>query len=113
MYKGLVIIFGFLFLGEAIEKVLNIPVPGNVIGMLLLTVALILGIVELKDVEEVGTFFIKNMSVMFIPPGVGIVVYWNLVKSQIVPISVALLISFVVTIVFTAKVVEIMRRTKG
>ncbi len=110
MYKGLAIIFGFLFLGEAIEKLLRIPVPGNVIGMLLLTFALIFGLVDLKDVEDVGTFLIRNMSIMFIPPGVGIIVYWSLVRANILPIAVALVVSFAITIVFTAKVVETVRR---
>ena len=112
-YKGLAIIMGFLFAGEAVEKFLKIPVPGNVIGMLLLTGALLSGFVKLEDVEEVGTFLIRNMSIMFIPPGAGIIVYWGLVKSQLVPIAVALVVSFAVTIVFTAKTVEILRRGRG
>ncbi len=110
MYRGLAIIFCFLFLGEAIEKLTSAPAPGSVIGMLLLTFSLMAGIVKVEDVEEVGTFLIKNMSIMFIPPGVGIVVYWSLVKQQLLPISVALLVSFALTIVFTAKVVEVIRR---
>ncbi len=112
-YKGLAIIMGFLFVGEAVEKLLKIPVPGNVIGMLLLTGALLSGFVKLEDVEEVGTFLIRNMSIMFIPPGAGIIVYWGLVKTQLVPIAVALVVSFAVTIVFTAKTVEILRRGRG
>lgn len=38
-------------------SLLKIPVPGNVVGMLLFTYALILGVVDLEDVDEVGTFF--------------------------------------------------------
>jgi holin-like protein len=109
MYRGLAIILGFLFTGQAVSKFTHIPVPGSVLGMIFLTAALMTGMVKLEHVEEVGTFLIKNMSVMFIPPGVGVVVYWSLVKKDILPISVALLVSFALTIVLTAKVVELIR----
>ncbi len=110
MYRGLAIILGFLFAGQAISKLTHIPVPGSVLGMILLTLALMVGVVKLEQVEEVGTFLIKNMSVMFIPPGVGVILYWSLVKKEFLPISVALVLSFALTMVLTAKVVELVRR---
>ena len=110
MYKGLVIIFGFLFLGEALVRILNLPIPGNVVGMILLTLALVLDLVKLEDVEREAEMLVRNMSIMFIPPGVGIVLYWGLIKSQAVPIFIALIVSFFVTIILTAKLVEFLRR---
>lgn len=112
MYKGLTIIFGFLFLGEIVVRGLNLPIPGNVVGMVLLTLALIFNVVKIEDVEKEAELFVKNMSIMFIPPGVGIVLYWGLIKSQAVPIFVALVVSFLATITLTAKFVEILRRGK-
>ncbi len=110
MYLGLAIILGFLFTGQAISSLTHIPVPGSVLGMILLTLALMTGVVKLEHVEEVGTFLIRNMSVMFIPPGVGVIVYWSLVRKDLLPISVALVVSFFFTMVLTAKVVELIRR---
>ncbi len=109
MYKGITLIFGFYFLGEAIVRFLDIPVPGNVLGMVLLVSSLSFGIINLEDVEKEAEFLVENMSVMFIPPGVGIILYWNLMKTQIIPILGALFISFIVTIMITAKVVEVSR----
>ena len=110
MYKGLAIIFGFLFLGEIVVRGLNLPIPGNVVGMVLLTLALIFNVVKIEDVEKEAELFVKNMSIMFIPPGVGIVLCWGLIKSQAVSIFVALVVSFLATITLTAKFVEILRR---
>jgi len=110
MYLGLAIILGFLFAGQAISRLTHIPVPGSVLGMIFLTLALMAGLVKLEQVEEVGTFLIRNMSVMFIPPGVGVIVYWSLVRKDLLPISAALVVSFLLTIVLTAKVVELIRR---
>ncbi len=112
VYKGLFIILTFLFLGEVIVSFFKIPVPGNVIGMILMTLSLLFGVIKVEDVEEVGYFLIRNMSIMFIPPGVGIVTYWYLVKAQILPISITLILSFIITIITTAFTVEIIRRFK-
>jgi len=99
----------FLFLGEVLVRMLSFPIPGNVVGMVLLTLALVFDIVRLEDVEKEAELLVRNMSVMFIPPGVGIVLYWGLIKSQAVPIFTALIVSFLVTIILTAKLVESLR----
>ncbi|EHR78972.1 effector of murein hydrolase [Thermococcus litoralis DSM 5473] len=109
MYKGLTIIFGFLFIGELLSEVFNLPIPGNVIGMILLTFAFLFNVIKLEDVEKEAEFFIRNMSVMFIPPGVGVISYWGLIKSQAVPIFGALIVSFALTLILTAKFVELLR----
>jgi len=108
MYKGLALVFGFYFLGELTSDLLKLPVPGSVLGMLYLTLALLSGLVKLEDVEEVAEFLVRNMSVMFIPPGVGIIAYWSLVQSQLLPLSLALALSFAATLVATGKLVELL-----
>lgn len=109
MYKGLAIIFGFYFLGESISRFLSLPVPGNVLGMILLTIALLSGVIDLQDVEREAEFFVDNISIMFIPPGVGIILYFGLLKEEIVPIVGTLVLSFVITLVFVGKMVEALR----
>jgi holin-like protein len=110
LYIGLTIIFGFYALGELTSSAFNLPVPGSVLGMLFLLSALLSGVVKPEWVENEAELFIRNMSVFFIPPGVGIVAYLGLIRAQLVPISLALLISFVVTLFVTAKTVEVVRR---
>ncbi len=85
-YRGLAIIFGFYALGEFTSSAFNLPIPGSVLGMLFLLAALTAGLVRLEWVENEAELFVKNMSVMFIPPGgVGIILYISLLKSQLVP----------------------------
>ncbi|ASJ15066.1 CidA/LrgA family protein [Thermococcus radiotolerans] len=109
-YRGLAIIFGFYALGEFASFALNLTIPGSVLGMLFLLAALLTGAIRLEWVEGEAELFVRNMSVMFVPPGVGIVTYIGLIKSQAVPIFVALILSFLVTLVVTAKTVELLRR---
>jgi len=109
MYKGLAIIFGFYFLGEVTVELGNLPIPGNVLGMIFLVSALGGGLIDLKDVEREAEFFVDNMSIMFIPPGVGVMLYFGLLRDELIPIIGALALSFVITIVFTGKIVEALR----
>ncbi|WP_457742000.1 CidA/LrgA family protein [Thermococcus sp.] len=109
-YLGLAVIFGFYALGELVSSYLNLPVPGSVLGMLFLLFALLGGAVKLEWVENEAEFLVKNMSILFIPPGVGIVAYLGLIRTQILPISVALVLSFIVTLFVTSKTVEVLRR---
>ena len=108
-YRGLAIIFGFYALGELASSALNLPIPGSVLGMLLLLASMLFGGIKLEWVENEAELFVRNMSVMFVPPGVGIVVYLGLMRSQTVPIFVALVVSFVATLLVTAKTVELLR----
>ncbi len=106
-YRGLAIIFTFYALGEFTSSVLSLSIPGSVIGMLYLLAALLGDAVKLEWVENEAELFVRNMSVMFIPPGVGIVTYLGLLRVQAVPVFGALVLSFIATLFVTAKIVEL------
>ncbi len=109
MYKGLAIIFSFYFIGEMAAELGNFPIPGNVLGMIFLVIGLWGGAIDIKDVEKEAEFLVDNMSIMFIPPGVGVMLYFGLLREELLPIIGALILSFVITIGFTGKIVEVLR----
>lgn len=98
LVKSLSILFGFLLLGEGIGILLQIPVPGSVIGMLLLTLALQLKLVRVESVKPASDLLIKNLSLLFVPPGVGLMLYTNLLRQELLPLLSAFLISTVVVL---------------
>ncbi|MFP4001418.1 MAG: CidA/LrgA family protein [Thermoplasmata archaeon] len=87
----------------------EIPVPGNVLGMIFLVSALLIGVIDIEDVEREAEFFVENMSIMFIPPGVGIMLYFGLLRNELLPIIGGISLSFLITIVLTAKIVEVLK----
>ncbi len=109
MYRGLTLIFGFFFLGEFISNTANLMIPGSVLGMILLAVALFSGTVKADWCEREAEFFVRHMSILFVPPGAGVILYLDLIKSELLPITAALFISFFATLLVTAKVVEVLR----
>lgn len=106
MIKGLFIIFFFLFLGDSICIASGIPIPGNVIGMLLLTVGLHCKLIKLESVQQTADMLVKNMALLFIPPGVGIMLYFDLIRAELLPILVSYVLSTYAVLVVVGKIQE-------
>ncbi|MDR1876449.1 MAG: CidA/LrgA family protein [Flavobacteriaceae bacterium] len=94
------IILLLYFIGELIVFVLQIKIPGSILGMLLLLTLLQLNIIKVETIKEVSAFFINNMMLLFIPLGVGIIPQWNLISKEWIPIVSSTVIStFIVLLV--------------
>jgi len=98
--KGLTIIFVCLWLGEGLSLYLDLPIPGNVIGMVLLTTALQLGLVKLETVQSVADGLLQHIALFFVPPGVGLMMYFDIIRQEWIVIIIANIVStFAVLIV--------------
>lgn len=76
--RGMAVILGFLVAGEALSRFLPLPIPGNVVGMMLLASALGLGVVKLAWIEAVADFLVKHLAFFFVPAGVGLMAHLDL-----------------------------------
>lgn len=84
------IILSFTLAGEALQRILPLPIPASVWGLALLFLALCFGLVKLEQVKDAAGFLISVMPLMFVSPAVGIVENWNLIKGQLLPIFLLL-----------------------
>ena len=84
------IILGFTMAGEALQRLLPLPVPGSVWGLALLFSSLCLGIVKVEQVKDSASFLISVMPLMFVAPAVGIVENWSLISNRLLPIFLLL-----------------------
>ena len=78
--------------------------------MLLLTLLLKLGWVKLEWVEKVSNFLVKNMGFFFVPPGVALMLYFDIIGKEFWPILIATVVSTVIVLVVTGRVHQLMRR---
>lgn len=108
--KELSIILGILFTGEFINKFFGLVLPGNVIGMMILFFLMVFGIVKLKDIEKVSDFLLNNLTLLFIPAGVGIMKHYNLLQGKIIEFLIVVIVSTVLVMVFTGYIVQISQR---
>lgn len=95
------VIFGCLALGEVIVWATGIKLPSSIIGMLILTFLLKLGWVKLAWVERLSQLLISNLGFFFVPPGVALILYLNVIKDYWLSIMMATVISTVLVLVVT------------
>lgn len=107
--RGFLILLLFFGMGVAGAKWLYIPIPGNMLGMLLLAGALLAGIVKLEKVEKAATFFLRHMLLFFIPILVGVTEYLPLLTGFSSPILIALLIGPPIVMLGTGWIVQLGR----
>lgn len=98
------------FLGVILQSVFNLPIPGTVIGLIILFLGLSFGIVKMEMIEDICDVLISHMSFLFVPAGVGLITSLDILKSNVISFSVIILISTVVVWVVTAYVVKMLRR---
>lgn len=104
------IIFGCLALGELVVWLTGIKLPSSIIGMLLLCLFLQLKWIKLRWVEGISNFLVKNLGFFFVPPGVALMLYLDIIKAQLIPIVAASVISMVVVIVVTGWIHQLVRK---
>lgn len=104
--KQLGIIFGITFLAELLYRLLGLPVPASVYGLLLLFLALQFRIIELKKIEGAGNFLLVVMPLLFIAPGVNLINIFGEVKAILWQALVLIFISTIVVTVITGKIAD-------
>lgn len=104
------ILLAVVFAGEGMNRILGVPLPGSVLGLLLLLLLLMSGWVKLSDVEEVAQFFLTHLAVLFIPAGVGLLAVWGVLQAEGVVLLLISVVATVVVLLVSAGAVLLARR---
>ena len=96
------IIFSICWISQIIEKLLPFSFPASVIGMILLFILLCVHILQVDHIREKSDFLLENMAFFFIPAGVSIINYFDVLKNWVVQLIVICVVSTVVTFAVTA-----------
>lgn len=107
------ILIVFLLLGHGIVFTFAVPLPGAVIGMILLLICLLTGLVNIKWIERATSLQLRHLTLLFIPPIAGLflsssffdILQWN--------IMIILIISSVCCLLGTAFTVEWYEKLKA
>ncbi len=101
------IILGFSLVGEALQRLLPVPIPASVYGIVLLFAALCLKIVKVEQVKEAGGFLTSILPILFVSPMVGLLENWALVRDALLPILLLVLASTVLTFGISGLVTQV------
>jgi putative effector of murein hydrolase LrgA (UPF0299 family) len=87
--------------GELTVAATGLPIPGPVCGMALLFAGLM--IFGLPDaLAQVGEGLLSNLSLLFVPAGVGVMLHARLMAQDWLPVAAALVVSTIATVIVTA-----------
>ena len=96
------IIFSLCWIATVIEGLLPIAFPASVIAMLLLLLCLMTGVLKIGHIREKSDFLLANMAFFFIPAGVNVINYLDILKANWLPLLLICVITTVITFAATA-----------
>lgn len=107
MINGIMWLLVFQFAGEAVVTLTDAPVPGPVVGMVLLLVALVVRQPRADaNIHQVADGLLAHLQLFFIPAGVGIIVYLSTLRDHALPIVAAMVVSWLVGLLVVGAVVQ-------
>ncbi|OED43557.1 murein hydrolase transporter LrgA [Chromatiales bacterium (ex Bugula neritina AB1)] len=113
MLDYLTLVLACQLIGEFTVNTLQLPFPGPVAGMLILFIFLTFNGGIPQQLECITTPLLNNLSLLFVPAGVGVMVHFELLGSDALPLSIALIASTVLTVAVTALVMTFLNKRLG
>lgn len=107
---GMSILLGCQFLGEVISRAFALPVPGPVLGMLILLIGLMVRGSVPGSLRTMGEGLLKYLTLLFVPAGVGLIQHFGLISREIWILVVTLIVSTSITILVTSQTLQRLAR---
>ena len=108
-----IIILACLFLGKLMAYSLNLGFPSTIIGMLILFGLLISGVIKPHTVQPCSEPLLKYMPLLFIPTLVGVIEHLALIKTNLIIISVSVIVSCTITLAIVGHVFQKLNSSKS
>lgn len=110
MLGALTVLLVYQLIGEVLVQLLALPVPGPVVGMLLLFLSLVVRGAAPEWLRVTANGLLSHLSLLFVPAGVGVMLHFERLGAEWLPIVVSLVASTVLTIGVTALVMRVLQR---
>lgn len=111
--KQFLIILAVSFLGEALHKLLPLPIPASIYGIVLMFILLKTKLLLLASIRETAMFLVEIMPVMFIPAAVGIMDSWGIIAPSWLVYLTMTVVSTVVVMAVSGLVTQAVLRRGG
>ncbi len=112
LLRGFSILLILQWLSSIIIDFFKIPFPSPLLGMLLMAVLLKTGIIPISAVEDICDILIDKMGMLFLPAGVSLLLYIDIVRAELAPILLTLCISSLIILAVTSLFLEAVLRKK-
>jgi Putative effector of murein hydrolase LrgA len=106
------IILAICFMGDLIHNYFNLPIPGNVLGMVMLLILLLTGVIKLTMIEDVSNFMLKHLSFFFIPAAVGLITCFTILEGKWTALMFISVVSTFIIAIVTGMTVQILMKRR-
>ncbi|MBB3113914.1 holin-like protein [Paenibacillus phyllosphaerae] len=110
--RGFAILAAFWLLGELITFALGAPLPGQVVGMVLLLAALLQGWIKEAWIKEAAELLLSRLMLFFAPIIVGVMVYAPMLKQNWLPVTGAVVPGSLLVLAATGYAIQLMEARK-
>lgn len=107
------IILALQLAGEVIVRLTGLPIPGPVLGMLALFVALLYRGQAPESLERLASALLSHLGLLFVPAGVGVIGYLALIAERWLPLILTLIGSTLIAILVTAFTLRVLLRARS
>ncbi len=90
--QGMTWLLTLQLVGEALARLLMLPFPGPVVGMLLLVASLHFRVLR-EPVHAAATYLLSHLSLLFVPVGVGVITHLDLLRDYGVRLMLVIALS--------------------
>ena len=115
LLRGLLVLLACQLTGETVVHLTGLAVPGPVVGMVVLLLVLRWRRpAEASALVVAPTLLLRHLQLLFVPAGVGVVVYLDQLRSDALPLAIGLWGSWLLGLIVTGLVVSaLLRRTRA
>lgn len=106
LIKALTIIFGFTYFGNTMSNIFSLPIPGSIVGLLSLFIALRLKLINLNTVKETSKNLQKYMALYFVPLLVALSLQAKALEGQWLNLIIIILTTTIITYVLVGVISE-------
>ena len=113
LLRGIAFLLLLQWVSTLIINALGIPFPPALLGMLLLTALLCKGIIPAASVEGICNILISKMGMLFLPAGVSVILYADVIRAEWLPILVTIIAASIAVLGSTALFLQGMLKKGG
>lgn len=110
LFREALIILGIYLLGELLSATLKLPIPGNILGMVILFILLCTKVIKVDNISNVTNFLLNHLSFFFIPAGVGLMTSLGIIRSTWWQLLLVCLSTTIIIIGVTGIIVQAMSK---
>lgn len=108
--RGIAILLALQWVSVLFLQALHIAFPPALLGMILLAVLLLTGVIREESVEDACTILIEKMGMLFLPAGISMLLYLDIIKAESIAIFITIIVSSLIILITTTAFVELVSK---